>query len=32
MEKHLKLFSRTVSGSPKIYIDNTLDFIKNANG
>lgn len=32
LEKHLKLFSRTVSGSPKIYIDNTLDFIKNANG
>ena len=32
LEKHLKSFSRTVSGSPKIYVDNTFDFIKNANG
>lgn len=31
IKKHLKLFSRTVSGSPRIYLDNTLDFIKNAN-
>ncbi len=31
LKKHLKLFSRTVSGSPRIYLDNTLDFINNAN-
>ena len=31
LKKHLKLFSRTVSDSPRIYLDNTLDFINNAN-
>ncbi|MBQ3189769.1 hypothetical protein [Alistipes shahii] len=30
LNRHLKLFSRTVSGSPKIYIDNTRNFLEDA--
>ena len=30
IKNHLKLFSRTVSGSPKIYIDNTRNFLEDA--
>lgn len=28
LKKHLTLFGRTVSGAPRIYIDNTLDFLE----
>ena len=31
LKKQLKLFSKTVSGSPRIYLDNTLNFIDQAN-